>query len=289
MPIHTTADGVKIYHEVVGNQDASETVLLLGGLTRDHTVWRKVIPCIEKDFRVILVDNRDSGRSSVIAKQYNIPDMTNDISDLIKHLQLGAVHVAGHSMGGFMALYLAATHPELVKTLMLCSTAEKQTEAGIQYLSNRIKHINSQPDSKATTADAEDIKATMEKIYSKQSLSQAGFVQEILAFETSHPHPQTRQSFIRQAIACKEHDASTVLKEIICPTLVVTGEYDLAFPKATAASLADRLENACYEIIKGAAHMIQIEKPLDFCEILKGFIVHNSNNNDNPLSMRPKL
>ena len=254
MPQLTRKNGISIYYEVIGPVEATETILLLGGLSRDHTIWRKVVPLLENKYRIILPDNRDAGQSSVATTEYDISQLAEDMSDLIEALKTGPVHVIGHSMGGFMALHLAATYPQFVKSIALCSTAEKQTKTGIAYLTERIRLINEKPSDQASPANREDIVAVMDKIYSPNSLTNTALIEEIIQFETSNPYPQAANSFKRQAIACVKHDAESLLNDIHSPAIIITGEHDRSFPPEIAYALAEKIADSTVTVIPSAGH-----------------------------------
>lgn len=276
MPIFRRKNDVSIYYEHIDEtHQLGEVVVLLGGLTRDHTIWRKLVPMLKENYQLIVLDNRDAGQSSTLNGEYGIADMADDVADLLKHLELQPYHIIGHSMGGFMAIHIAAKHPELVQSLVLCSTTEKQVETAVGYLNARIKSLDSQPSATATTASEYDVRAVMDKIYSAESLKDKEFVEEIVKHETSNPHPQLAASFKRQAIACILHDASALLREILCPTLVVTGEKDKYYTPAVAEHLASQLHDAQVVVIPNVGHIIQIEQPTFFYIILNEFIHRN--------------
>ena len=273
MSMFTRENGVVIYYELISDADNSgDLCILLGGLTRDHTIWRKLVPLLRRHYQLLILDNRDVGKStSSFNSEYEITDMAEDVAELVKKLNLPPAHVVGHSMGGFMAIHLAAKHPELIKTLTLCSTTEKQVPAGVEYLKTRIRLIDSQPGSTATTASKEDVMAVMDKIYSAEILLDKNFVKEIILHETSNPNPQSGTSFKRQAKACIQHDASSLLTDILCPVLVVTGEKDNYYTPEVAKILASKIKNARVVIIPHSGHIIQLEQPVLFYDALNNF------------------
>lgn len=249
-----------------------ETLMLLGGLSRDHTIWRKVVGKLQKHYRLILPDNRDAGQSSKVGlADYSIKELAEDMIALIQHLELDALHLAGHSMGGFMALYIAEALPDKVKSLILCSTAEKQVPAGKAYLEKRIQLMEAGTTDHASTASEQDIRAILPMLYAPANLTPA-FSQEIIDFETKNSYPQSAKSFIRQAKACAAHDATNILQNIQAPCLVITGEQDKYYTPAVAANLASKLPNNQVEVIPNAAHMIQIEQPEILISLIDSFI-----------------
>ncbi|HHW2833758.1 TPA: alpha/beta fold hydrolase [Pseudomonas aeruginosa] len=73
-------------------------------------------------FDSILIDNRDSGLSSLSPSAYSLRDMAKDALALLDELKIEQVHVVGHSMGGQIAQELALLAPERVSRLLLANT-----------------------------------------------------------------------------------------------------------------------------------------------------------------------
>ncbi len=131
---------VSIEYEVDGPDDG-EPMLLLMGLGAQLVAWPTdlVEGLVARGFRVIRLDNRDIGLSTKTVgppptraallkgfahrryarSDYLISDMASDAVALLDHLDIGAAHVVGVSMGGMIAQQLTIDHPERV--LSLCS------------------------------------------------------------------------------------------------------------------------------------------------------------------------
>ncbi len=99
MPVFKRQNGISIYYEIEGIlTEPVETVILIGGLTRDHTIWRKIVPLLKEKYRIIVPDNRDAGQSSLSSRNYEIVDLADDLADLLMFLNMGPLHVIGHSI-----------------------------------------------------------------------------------------------------------------------------------------------------------------------------------------------
>ena len=99
-------------------------VMIHGGFTAGSStanVFSRNIPGLAKHFHVYAVDRQGSGMSGnpLNDSDYNYPGDVNFIYNFIQTLNLGQVHLVGHSAGGGIALYLAIQHPEIVKTLTI--------------------------------------------------------------------------------------------------------------------------------------------------------------------------
>ena len=96
-----------------------DTLLLHQGLGQGSWAWRYSAPVFAERFRTIVFDTRGTGRSYVPDEPYGIADLAQDAAEI---LDGRAAHVAGFSMGGYVALTLALTRPELVRSLVLAGT-----------------------------------------------------------------------------------------------------------------------------------------------------------------------
>lgn len=117
MPFFITAEGLSLYYEQSDIDNAKPYCVLISGLTRDHTIWRKMIPLLAKNYRVVTFDNRDVGQSSLSTQPYEISNLADDLAELLQANHIFPAYIVGHSLGGFIALHLTARYPHLVKSL----------------------------------------------------------------------------------------------------------------------------------------------------------------------------
>ena len=102
------------------------------------------------------------------------------------------------------------------------------------------------------------------------------FCKKIIEHEISNPFPQSDESFIRQATACIEHDASNLVEAIKQPTIIITGECDALYTPECINELAGKIKDVTIEIIPNAAHMIQLEQSKYFCKVLTKSLIKSS-------------
>ena len=110
---HQTVNGIKIYYEERGK---GEPLILINGLAFPMDLWFAQMDELSKDFRVIALDNRGIGRSDKPDEEYSIAMMASDAVGLLKTLGIEKTHVAGLSMGGFIAQEMALSYPDVVDT-----------------------------------------------------------------------------------------------------------------------------------------------------------------------------
>ena len=115
-------------------------LILIHGSLVDYRTWRKQIPVFSKSYRTIAVCLRHHypEKWDGVCNDFSVDQHASDVAALIKKLNLGKVHLIGHSRGGPVAFTVAKMHPELIRTIiledgnidsMLPDTPEKQKRA----------------------------------------------------------------------------------------------------------------------------------------------------------------
>ncbi len=94
-------DGAKIYYE---EQGQGQPILLVHGWMCSSRFWRKNVPELAREFRVVTVDLRGYGRSSKALTGHTMAQYARDVRTLMEHLKLQDVVLAGWSMGGSVVL-----------------------------------------------------------------------------------------------------------------------------------------------------------------------------------------
>ena len=121
---YTRVDDVSIYFETEGNP-ADPAIVLISGGGAQLISWddRLVALLVAEGFRVVRLDNRDTGLSQRFGGDedidggYDLSDMAEDVLRVLDALDIPAAHLIGHSMGGMMAQTAAIEHPERVLSL----------------------------------------------------------------------------------------------------------------------------------------------------------------------------
>ena len=125
----TTVNGIKLAYERFGH---GTPLVLIHGYPLDHTIWKQVVPLLENDYDLILPDLRGFGQSGTSRPFYSMADMAADLAALLYSLKIEKAVIAGHSMGGYIALAFARASPErvlglgLVASQPLADTPEKK-------------------------------------------------------------------------------------------------------------------------------------------------------------------
>jgi esterase len=96
-------------------------IVLVHGSTNDYRVWNAQFNVFSETHRVIAVSLRHfyPERWDGVGIDFSIEQHAQDVATLIKKLNLGKVHLVGHSRGGAVVVEVAKSHPELIRTLVL--------------------------------------------------------------------------------------------------------------------------------------------------------------------------
>ncbi|MFN8412504.1 MAG: alpha/beta hydrolase [Anaerolineales bacterium] len=114
-----SVNGLSIAYERSGK---GVPLVLIHGYPLDHSIWRETSQLLENDFDVILPDMRGFGESSSLNQAYSVSDMADDLAGLLDAIHVEKIALAGHSMGGYVALTFAKKYPERVSGLALVSS-----------------------------------------------------------------------------------------------------------------------------------------------------------------------
>ncbi len=110
-------NGIKL-HYVEGGQ-GSRTVVLIPGWPQTWFAWRKVMPELAKDYRVIAVDTRGMGETTRPESGYDTENAARDISALMEKLGVAHYSVIGHDVGMWIAYPLAVQNSDAVDKLVV--------------------------------------------------------------------------------------------------------------------------------------------------------------------------
>jgi pimeloyl-ACP methyl ester carboxylesterase len=103
------------------------------GFTECTEAWRAWVPHFSRRYRVVRIDQRGFGQSGAVPEDYPLTTelFVDDLARVIRHVAGGPVHVVGGKSGGISVMMLAATRPELAKTIAVsCSPVTPPNAAG---------------------------------------------------------------------------------------------------------------------------------------------------------------
>ncbi len=184
------------------------------------------------------------GRREEIPEGFSIRDMAEDQDAAMKRLGISPAAVVGVSMGGMVAQYLAADHPESVSALILAVTAPacgKMTESCLQ----RWRACAEKGDHKGLMID------TAENSYSPARLKSYRRLYPFLGFVGK---PENYRRFLAFSDAIRRFDATGDAERIACPTLILGGEEDRTVGADGSRVLAEKIRGSEMYLYPGLGH-----------------------------------
>ncbi len=212
-------------------------------------------------FRCVAWDMPGYGASAPLAGRVTFNDLPDTVSRLIKRLGGDPAHVVGLSLGGMIALNVLE-HPDLVRSLSLLDTSPAFGLDGTDP--DAWRRLRLDPlDAGQTPSDM-----SVDVI---RSIT-AGGTPDAVIEEAAAAMARIPPDGLRAAVEClPTHDLSRRLGEIATPTLVVVGEHDAETPPGYARRLAEDIGDARLEIVAGARHLTNLERPEPTNHLLSDF------------------
>jgi len=252
------------YELAVEDHGSGPPLVLLHGFPLAMAIWDPIRPGLAEVARVVTPDLRGFGASDKPTGDYSMEALAEDVVRLADALGLERFLLGGHSMGGYVALRVAAAHRDRVAGLVLV-------------------------DSRAE-ADAPDGRARRDAAIARiASEGGAGFLDEfvpnLIASAVRERSPRLLAELRAMAAEVPDHvlagclagmrdrpDSSDLLRSLDVPALVVVGADDAITPLAAARAMTAALPRAALAVIPGAGHTPSVERPLATAEALIDFL-----------------
>jgi 3-oxoadipate enol-lactonase len=258
------SDNIWLYYDDVGS---GESIIFLHGFSLDRTMWYPQINYFKDNYRVITADARGHGRSGAPSTGYAREDRARDVLVLADYLHLEKFHLVGLSMGGGDALSFAIDYPDRLITLTLAATVISGRKPPKKFRDFR----DVAREKGVEQARREWIKASLTN-YAKRQPELKKFLENIMNGFSGEPW---RDPMIGKY---EKRDDIEFVSQVKIPTQIMVGQHDIFF-RPLAEDLHKRMTGSGLEIIPGAGHMVNLEAPDKFNEILKYFLQQNNKYN----------
>jgi pimeloyl-ACP methyl ester carboxylesterase len=247
--------GCRLAYEVAGD---GPPVLFIQGVGVNGRGWTPQVEGLSGEFRCLSFDNRGMGASQPCALPLSVAQMADDVLALLGCLGWDSAHVVGHSLGGLIAIELALSAPQRVRSLALLCTVARGRDA--TRLSGRMLWLGLR--SSLGTRRMRR-RAFLEIVLSPEGRTRGELDRIALQMEPLFGHDLAERppAVMQQLRALRGYDARERLAELAgVPTLVVSAERDPIAPPVHGRALAARIGAAQYVEIPGAAHGVTIQR-----------------------------
>lgn len=250
-----TANGLTVGYTNSGTGTATP-IVFLHGVGSDRSVWRPQMESFSKERRAVAFEYPGYGDSETAPEAMTRDDYATTILAAMTELGIQEAHVCGLSLGGVVAIAMHHAWPRRIKSLILADTfADHPDGQGIYergvaasadlraMAENRVDVLLAQPADPAVRAE---VIGTMARI-----------------------DPEAYRIGARAVWLAEQRDRAQAIR---VPTLVLCGAEDRITPPALSTALAKLILGAQCELIEGAGHISNLERPDDFNLLVGAFI-----------------
>jgi len=239
------------------DQGVGRAVVLLHGHTFDRRVWLPVLGALGDDgLRVVRPDLRGHGRSSRPDTGYHVSHHAADVLAVLDDAGIRRAVVVGFSFGGGVALELAVSHPDRVRSLGLVATTMPDRRFEPVFMDNlrdvaRVIRSDGVPAAMAGPWAASPLFA--------HSFTKPGIREAVAAIVRDFPGAEflaTERDRVERGWTVPER-----LGEIAVPTRILVGEREMAGFRAYADEAADGIPGAELEVVPDGGHVLPLEAP----------------------------
>jgi pimeloyl-ACP methyl ester carboxylesterase len=259
-----TLHGLKVHYRVEGQ---GPDILLVHGWMSSRRMWAHFSSLLAATYRCWSLDLPGCGDSDKPAGGwYSIPNYTAVLREFMHALGLRRAHVVGHSMGGMIALDLAAAHTEAVERLIVINpvvTGQARPRPLVHLNWNRGRPLV-------------DLTLRLSPKFVRPVLSHP--LGERLPVQVKHFRRRTEDFFkgtsdsvLGSGRATLTYDVAPRLTRITAPTLVILGSRDTVVPCSEGQLVAKRILGSQLAVLR-AGHLVTDERPAETLRLVEEFL-----------------
>jgi proline iminopeptidase len=278
------APGARIYCKTIGS--GPPLLLLHGGPGADHTDFLPYLFPLSRKRKLILVDQRGSGRSERLPdpRGYTLDGMIEDIEAVRRTFRLRKLDVLGHSFGGILAQAYAIRHSQRVRRLVLAGTAasartinadfRRMRAAQTQAVRDRLAAFEAKGIFRRDGSYVPGYAALCARIYAPYMYRRG--IHPIKPADYVSGWEVLREMWVRRTDFRVEgnlrgFDFTKHLRRLETPTLVVVGDHDMVSSRS-AKALAAALLRGELETLPRCGHMMFVDDSATFNALVEKFL-----------------
>lgn len=240
----------------------TEPLVCIHGVGSSLEAWEPIVELLSDQYRILTLDLRGHGKSSLVRGFYDIDQMVAEVVGLASIVGFDQFNLVGFSLGGLIAQRLALTHPASIKRLMLLSTVTGRNDEERARVQARLLAL--QTGDRGAHYDASLSRWLTEDF----QLKNPELILKLRARNASND-PACYASAYR---VLAESDYGDSLNQIDCPTLIVTGEEDSGSNPRMARFMHEQIAGSKLVIFPKLRHSILIEAPALVAKTLDEFM-----------------
>ncbi|MEM6938802.1 MAG: alpha/beta hydrolase [Pseudomonadota bacterium] len=256
-------DDVTLHYEIEGS---GPPLLLLAGMLSDSATWAAIVPLLSNRFTVIRPDNRTTGRTVPWNAPADGARMAEDAAALMVHLRYDRFHVAGHSLGGLLAMEIACAQPSCVASLSVLASSWTPSPRTIAVF-DALLAVRSAP-----AGEELWLRVLYPWIFGPAFFEAPENANAALEAALAYPHAQSHAAMAHQISAFKAFKPKATPEMILCPTLVIYAGQDILAPPDEARRHFARIAKLAEVTVEGAGHAVMWDAPDTTARCIAEFI-----------------
>jgi 3-oxoadipate enol-lactonase len=263
------ANNVNLYYETTGQ---GEPLVLIPYLAADQACYAFQVADYAKHFTCISVDLRGAGLSDKPSDPYSTELFADDVAAFMQAIGVEKAHVSGLSLGAAVGMWLAAKHPEKVKSLSLHSSWPK-TDAYLKTIVETWRVMARGLDSVPEMV----IQGIFPWCFTPDLYNdKPDTIKGLSDFVRSRP-VQPLEAFMNESNAVINHDCQSGLSRIKAPTQITFGRFDMVTSTRFADTLRDGIKGSEVHIFEDCSHAPIYENVPAFNQKTLEFLTKHSN------------
>ena len=252
-------------------QGTGEPLILIPYLAADNACYAFQVADYAKGFTCISVDPRGAGGTDKPAGAYSTELFADDIVAFMRTIGIDRAHVAGLSLGAATGMWLAAKHPDKVKSLSLHSGWPKTDpflKAVVQSWQTIAKGLGS-----VTEGVIQGIFpwCFTPELYA----AKPDYIESLAAFVRGRP-AQPLDAFLQQSNAVIGHDAEPQLGKITAPTQITFGRQDIVTSTRFSDAMKNSISKSEIVVFENCSHAPIYENVSEFNQKTLAFLKRNT-------------
>lgn len=242
---------------------------LLHGWGLHGGIWQDIVDDLKEKWCVTVIDLPGHGTSGMPQGDYTLPTLCDEIAQALPQPTV----LTGWSLGGMIAMNLAADYPERISRLILVASTPQFTRSEdwphamdpqiLDVFANNLK---------------QDFQFTIKHFLALQVLGSSDERNTLrqlqrLAFSRGEPDPRALEGGL--TILLRENIRQR-LPDITCPTLLIYGQHDKLVPRAVGEDILPLLPHASLDVIEHAGHAPFLSHRREFLQSLNRFLDHHA-------------
>lgn len=238
-------------------------VVFLHAFPLNRTMWDPQVTALVGESRCIAIDLRGLGESKG-GPPYSMDRYADDVASVLDTLRIERAVVAGLSMGGYIAFAMWRRHRERIRALVLADT---RATADTEETAERRRELIRVAETQGMTAVAN---AQITGLVGKTTRERRPDIYDSMHRMIAQAPPRGVIGALQALM--ERPDSTETLSTIDVPTLVVCGDEDALTPPKDNAKLAEAIRGSRFEVLQGAGHLSNVERPAAFNTVLSEFL-----------------